>query len=167
MEELNDKIKIREELYEKMEEEYNSFIEGLKKCKPEKIIDMAYEKVVKEELCLMFYPEFNIYMYDINQLRALNKLKEPLEALYEGWMKSDRGVHEVFEDIILGVLDELSAGLVSYNIGFIDDSGKQDETQFDIPIGDITELMNLFHDFCKENNIHNAKIVYVELEDKN
>lgn len=48
-------MNIREELYSKMEKEYDLFIENLKQLSPEKIIDSAYEKVMKEELVSMFY----------------------------------------------------------------------------------------------------------------
>ena len=37
--------KLREELYEKLSLEYDSFIEEIKKLPPEKIIDKSYEKV--------------------------------------------------------------------------------------------------------------------------
>ncbi|MFR1685835.1 MAG: hypothetical protein ACLSVX_01480 [Massilimicrobiota timonensis] len=53
---------------------------------------------------------------------------------------------------------------ISYNVGFINDSGKEDETQFDIPAiatqtEAIEELMDLFHYFCEENGIEKAYII--------
>ena len=38
--------KLREELYEKLSLEYDSFIEEVKKLPPEKIIDKSYEKIM-------------------------------------------------------------------------------------------------------------------------
>lgn len=57
---------------------------------------------------------------------------------------------------------------ISYNIGFVNDEGKDDETQFDIPAYKnqseaIEELMSLFNDFCKENNIKERRITYIEI----
>ena len=102
---MPNEMKIREELYSKLEKEYNSFIEDLKKSPAEKIIDKAYEKVMKEELCAMFYPEYD--RYDIDQIKALNKTKEPLQELYDGWMDNDSGIHQALEDCTFEVLEEL------------------------------------------------------------
>lgn len=102
---MQNEMKIREELYSKLEKEYNSFIENLKKSPPEKIIDKAYEKVMKEELCAMFYPEYD--RYDIDQIKALNKTKAPLQELYNGWMDSDSGIHQALEDSTFDLLEEL------------------------------------------------------------
>lgn len=102
---MQNEMKIREELYSKLEKEYNSFIEDLKKSPLEKIIDKAYEKVMKEELCAMFYPEYD--RYDIDQIKALNKTKEPLQELYNGWMDSDNGIHQALEDSTFDLLEEL------------------------------------------------------------
>ena len=62
-------MNIREELYSKMEKEYDLFIENLKQLSPEKIIDSAYEKVMKEELVSMFYPEYE--KYDIRDRKSV------------------------------------------------------------------------------------------------
>lgn len=59
---------------------------------------------------------------------------------------------------------------ISYNVGFINDSGKEDETQFDIPAiatqtEAIEELMDLFYHFCEENNINTPKMIYIDVSD--
>ncbi len=56
---------------------------------------------------------------------------------------------------------------ISYNIGFIDNEGNEDETQFDIPANysqsrAISDIMSLFRTFCKENNIANPSVIYIE-----
>ena len=38
--------KIRQELYDKLQKEYDSFIEEITQLPPEKIIDKSYEKVM-------------------------------------------------------------------------------------------------------------------------
>ena len=35
--------------------------------------------------------------YDLSELKILNKTKNPLEELYQGWMDYDGGVHEPLE----------------------------------------------------------------------
>jgi len=91
-------MELRTTLYEKLDKEYNNFIEEIMKGTPEEIINHSYEKVMKEELVAMFYPE-NL-SFDISDIKALNKCKEPLEELYQGWMSSDSGIHEPLQDSV-------------------------------------------------------------------
>ena len=98
-------IKIREELYYKLKTEYNSFISNLKNCSAEEIVAKSYEIVMKEELCTIFYPENN--QYNINQIKALNKTKYPLQKLYNAWIDSDYCIHQVLEDSTFDLLEEL------------------------------------------------------------
>lgn len=98
-------MKLKQELYDKLEKEYNDFIEDLKTKKPDEIINKSYEKVMKEELKEMFYPELN--NYELSELKALNKTKAPLEELYQGWMDYDGGVHEPLQYSIEDTLEFL------------------------------------------------------------
>ena len=82
-------MKLKQELYDKLEKEYNDFIEDLKTKTPDEIINKSYEKVMKEEL------------------KALNKTKAPLEELYQGWMDYDGGVHEPLQYSIEDTLEFL------------------------------------------------------------
>ena len=84
---MENKLKI--DLYEKLDNEYNSFVDSLRNKTPDEIIECSYEKIMKEELKEMFYPGNN---YEISELKALYKLKNPLEELYQGWMKFDGGI---------------------------------------------------------------------------
>lgn len=97
--------KIREELYEKLQKEYDDFIEEVKKLPPEKIIDKSYEKVMKEELVSMFYPENE--QYDISDIKALNKSEYPLDELYQGWMDEDSGLNQALESSVETTIDSL------------------------------------------------------------
>lgn len=97
--------KLREELYEKLSLEYDSFIEEIKKLPPEKIIDKSYEKVMKEELVAMFYPESD--QYDISDIKALNRSESPLEELYQGWMDDDSGINQALESSVETTIDFL------------------------------------------------------------
>ncbi len=102
---MNNEMKIREKVYKKMEQEYNTFIENLKLKPPEKIIDGAYEKVMKEEILGDFYPEYD--KYDIEKIKALNKCKAPLEELYQNWMDCDTNICEILEYNIYETLENL------------------------------------------------------------
>lgn len=96
---------IRKKLYEKMQNEYNDFIEEMKNNEPQFIVNNAYQIVIKEELVAMFYPESE--QYDIDEIKALNKAKNPLEELYQGWMDSDAGIHSVLEDNVSDTIEEI------------------------------------------------------------
>lgn len=96
---------IRKKLYEKMQREYNDFIEEMKNNEPQFIVNNAYQIVIKEELVAMFYPESE--QYDIDEIKALNKTKNPLEELYQGWMDSDAGIHSVLEDNVSDTIEEI------------------------------------------------------------
>lgn len=89
---FNKVAEVKQCLYDKLEKEYQGFINELIKLTPEEIIDKSYEKVMKEELKDMFYPDNNYY--DIRDLRGLIKADKPLEELYLGWMDFDGGIHE-------------------------------------------------------------------------
>lgn len=98
-------IEIRKELYDKMQTEYDEYIDKLKDTNAQNIIDNAYQITMKEELVAMFYPELE--KYDMEDIRALNKSKEPLEELYQGWMDSDAGIHSVLEDSVDDTIEDL------------------------------------------------------------
>jgi hypothetical protein len=98
-----DEEKIREEVYNNLQKEYDDFIENLKSQTPDEIISHSYEKVIKEELISMFYPESD--KFDINDIRALRKNKNSLEELYQGWMDADGGIHQILEDSVNDTID--------------------------------------------------------------
>jgi len=96
---------IRNQLYEKLEQEFKEYIDDMKNNEPEVIVNSAYEIVFKEEIITMFYPESE--RFDIEEIKALNKTKEPLNEMYEAWMDSDVGINSILEDSIEDRLDEL------------------------------------------------------------
>ena len=49
----------------------------------------------------------------------------------------------------------------TYNIGFINSDGLEDETQFD-DIKSIKELGELFSGFCEENGFQKNTVTYIE-----
>ncbi len=98
-------MEIRKNLYNKLEKEFKDFIEEMKTNEPEVIVNSAYPIVMKEELLSMFYPESE--RFDIEEIKALNKIDSPLEELYQGWMDTDEGIHSVLEDSVSNTLEEV------------------------------------------------------------
>lgn len=104
---MKDENKIKTELYFKMEEEFKKCLKKIDNSSVEKLADSAYEITIKQELLCSFYPECDYY--DIKDLSLLNKEKEPLQLLYNNWLKSDGGIHQILEDSISLSLRTLEA----------------------------------------------------------
>lgn len=93
---MNNTAKINEMLYEKVENEYNAFIERLKKLPLDRIIDHAYEKVFKEDLMIALQERKLSY----NEAKAMLSLKYPLDELYQEWMRTDISYMDMLSDIV-------------------------------------------------------------------
>lgn len=102
---MNNEMKIRKELFIKMSNDYNIYIENLKNSSIDNILENAYEKVMKENILAEFTPKFE--HYNIEQIKALNSFKEPLNKLYKKWFKEDNGVHNLLEDSIFDTLQDM------------------------------------------------------------
>lgn len=89
---------IRNKLYERMQQEYNDYLNNLMEASPKEIIDNSYQITMKEELVSMFIPESE--RYDIEDIRVLSKTKKPLEELYQDWMDCDIGINQVLDDSV-------------------------------------------------------------------
>jgi len=87
-------VDYNELLYEKMSAEYDSFIERLKQMPPEQIIEHSYEKVMKEDLLSCF--EFTDRSQ--SEAKAMYLQKNPLDALYEAWLKTDASYMDMLRD---------------------------------------------------------------------
>ncbi len=95
--------KIREELYEKLEQELKEYKDSLLELSGKEIIDKSYETCIKEEMASQFYSD----KFDIKELKALKNEKNSLETLYQGWMDCDLNIGELLEDNINDTLQEL------------------------------------------------------------
>ena len=72
-------------LYEKVQAEYDAFIEELKAKPAGEIIEKAYEKVFKEEMvCICEFANF-----EQKEAKAMYLEKYPLDRMYHDWLKSD------------------------------------------------------------------------------
>ena len=73
------------ELYEKIYAEQQEFISSLKTMTPEKIIQFAYELVIREDI-LLSLEENDL---DEKQCKALLREKKPLDKLFLAWEKHE------------------------------------------------------------------------------
>ena len=96
----NDKtsISIYKKVYDKLSNEYISYISNLKLLDKDKIIEKSYETTIKEEIVAMFYPDNNYFAK--KYLKKLLRSSNSLDELYNIWMDNDKGLNEVIEDII-------------------------------------------------------------------
>ena len=76
---MEQRNELKDLLYEKMIKEQDNFIEKLKHSSPEEIISAAYEKVMRDDILMLFDDDF----LDTKQMKALLKLEYPLSACYD------------------------------------------------------------------------------------
>ena len=95
---------MRDLLYEKMSNEQENFIEKLKHSSPEEIISSAYEKVMRDDILMLFEDNF----LDAKQIKELLRLEHPLSACYNEWLKNDCSYMDMLRDTV----DDFSRELV-------------------------------------------------------
>ena len=100
---MEQKDTIKDLLYEKMSNEQKDFVENLKHLPPEKIIQSAYEKVMRDDILMLFDDDF----LDTKQTKALLKLEYPLSACYDEWLKNDC----TYMDMLRDTVDDFSENL--------------------------------------------------------
>lgn len=77
--------KINKQLYQKMEAEFQEFLDSLEKKPPKEIITASYEKVFKEDILMSVF-ENNL---PDEQAKALLGEKMPLDSCYRKWLKRE------------------------------------------------------------------------------
>ena len=92
---MEQRNELKDLLYEKMSKEQDNFIEKLKHSSPEEIISAAYEKVMRDDILMLFDD-------------ALLKLEYPLSACYDEWLKNDC----TYMDMLRDTVDDFSKDLV-------------------------------------------------------
>ena len=91
-------------LIQKVQSEYDEFIESLKKLPSEKVINFSYEKVIKEDLVTSI-ESTNL---DEIQAKSLYRLKYPLDYCYREWLDNDLNHMEMLEDTINDAASKIS-----------------------------------------------------------
>ena len=100
---MEQRNELKDLLYEKMSKEQDNFIEKLKHSSPEEIISAAYEKVMRDDILMLFDDNF----LDTKQTKALLKLEYPLSACYDEWLKNDC----TYMDMLRDTVDDFSENL--------------------------------------------------------
>lgn len=84
---------LKQKFDRKIDNEYKEFIEELKQCSPDVIIERAYEKVSKEEMIYKIKEKD----YSVSDLKALLKSDDILDECYDEWLNSDGNFNELLE----------------------------------------------------------------------
>ena len=80
--------KIRQELYDKLENELDSYKKSLLELSNKEVIDKSYETAIKE-------------------IRALKQEENSLDSLYRGWMDCDLNICQLLEDSVRDTLEDI------------------------------------------------------------
>lgn len=80
-----DNEELNAKLYEKVQSELLELLTELKHSKPEYIIELAYEFVIKEDI-VMSLEENNL---SDEKCKALLKESKPLQKIYQKWEKTE------------------------------------------------------------------------------
>ena len=89
---------IYQKLYQKVQDEYDSFYSSLKTMTTDQVLDKCYEKVFKEDIAACFaYCE---RLLSSEEARILLKKDNVLSIMYEDWMRTDSYYMEDIENLI-------------------------------------------------------------------
>ena len=89
-------------LNEKCRKEYETLIEELRSLTSDEVIDRAYEMVTKYDL-MVSIDSANITQM---QAKALSKLDEPLDSMYQNWLYTDN--YDMYSPLVDYVVDYAS-----------------------------------------------------------
>ena len=89
-------VDYNELLYEKVQTEYDAFIEELKRMTPEQVIERAYEKVTKENMVTIIQEN----ELTSAEAKALYREKYPLDLMYQEWLDTDVSEMQMLKDSI-------------------------------------------------------------------
>lgn len=87
---------LKNKLNEKIQNEYDNFIDRLKSLPLEQVIESSYEKVFKEE----FMTTIQYRELSKTEINALLKMDYPLDSLYQEWLKNDLSYIPLIEDTV-------------------------------------------------------------------
>jgi len=93
------------QMYEKLSRELREYKKELREQNVDMIIRSSYETTIKEQFPDMFFGKEH---YDEYQLRALLDLDNTLNGLYNAWMDSDLGLHNILEDTLEDFIMDLA-----------------------------------------------------------
>jgi hypothetical protein len=88
---------LREKLYSRINAEFAQFERELLEASPQDILDKSYEYISKKNIVTEIEYGRNL---SNEQLKAMLKLKAPLEVLYEEWIDTDCSESQMIRDVI-------------------------------------------------------------------
>lgn len=92
---------LKQKLEKKMDNEYEDLVTELKQSTPEKILDRAYELVVKDEI----RGQIKNMNLDESELKALIKEPDLLSECYEDWKSADSQLGEIVSYTIIDTIE--------------------------------------------------------------
>jgi len=87
-------------LYDKMKNEYDTFIKNTLTMSPEEIIERSYEKVMKEDILSCFEDEYDEAIVTEHTAKALLDSEKPLQLLYNAWLSTEDTYMETLRNCI-------------------------------------------------------------------
>lgn len=106
------KQEIINNILEKIDEEYNRFIEELVNKSSSEILMRAYEKVIKEDIKLSI--NNGIDELSKEELLALNNKKNILENIYDRWISNDYSYMEYIDNTVDDYMVEIEEKYMNY-----------------------------------------------------
>ena len=94
---------VQEQLYEKLQREYNDFLQKLRGMQVEQIIEAAYEKVIKEEILTIFADKG---LLPDKTAEALLDKNINMEDFYSIWKDSDWEIRETINEFCATIVHE-------------------------------------------------------------
>lgn len=101
---MNNIDKLRQELDEKLDSEYNNYVEILKQESKDEIIKNAYKLTVKEQI----KEEIKDRNLDKDEIKALLQENNVLDNCYDRWIDDDSKLQEAFEFIVDDEIEEIT-----------------------------------------------------------
>lgn len=83
-------------LSEKVQAEYDSFINNLTQMTVNEVIARAYEKVIKEDMVVLFEEG----ILEPTEAKALYKQTYPLDYCYQQWLSNDCSYMDMLRDTV-------------------------------------------------------------------
>ena len=92
-----------DKIIDKFNEEYNNFINEIKKLSTDEIIDRAYEITAKQEITNLYLENLNVRL-----LKDLIKIDNILDKIYKDFEDNNGSYYSLIEEYAYDFIDELS-----------------------------------------------------------
>lgn len=127
-------------LNEKLEKEYNNFINYILKLEPINIINRTYELTIKQEIKDLYINNDNLDRYEI---KALIEKENTLNFLYCNWLDKDFEINNEIENLLQRDISDLAIQYINDQMVNCANNNKY------IIISKTLENLN-YYDFCNQ-----------------